>query len=140
MAGSQIIWEDKWGEIIDRPDVDLIEIRWYDTTTDLDGERFNQWLRRFADAVEQARRSNILTDAVVFGMAMEQMDGEWRDANIIPRYNAAGVQKFAFIMPKGMPAIGAPPEPEGPADFPTGYFASRSDALLWLTGGGEPKN
>lgn len=139
MAGSHIIWEDKWGEIIDRPDVDLIEIRWYDTTTDLDGERFNQWLRRFADAVEQARRFNILTDAVVFGMAMEQMDGEWRDANIIPRYNAAGVQKFAFIMPKGMPAIGAPPEPEGPADFPTGYFASRSDALLWLTGSEEPK-
>jgi hypothetical protein len=36
------------------------------------------------------------------------MDGPWRDANIIPRYNAAGVKKFAH-MPEGMPMIGEPP-------------------------------
>jgi hypothetical protein len=36
------------------------------------------------------------------------MDGPWRDVNIIPRYNAAGVRKFAFHMPDGMPMIGEP--------------------------------
>ena len=62
------------------------------------------------------------------------MDANWRDANIIPRYNAAGVTKFAFLMPEGMPAIGAPPAPEGPAEFPTAYFGRRADAVEWLTG------
>ena len=56
----------------------------------------------------------------------------WRDEHIIPRYNAAGLKKFAFIMPEGMPAIGAAPEKEGSANFPTAYFGSRNDALAWL--------
>lgn len=130
--GSEIVWEDKWGEVIDRPDRDYIEIRWFDTTRDLDGETFNEWLARFAGLVEQTRRSAILTDSSVFRMPMENTDGAWRDANIIPRYNAAGVRKFAFLMPEGMPAIGAPPTREGPADFPTGYFGTRESALAWL--------
>ena len=61
------------------------------------------------------------------------MDGDWRDANIIPRYNAAGVKKFAFLMPAGMPAIGAPPAPEGPGEFPTAYFGTRAEARAWLS-------
>lgn len=130
--GSQIVWEDKWGEVIDRPDLDLIEIRWYDTTRDLDGKVFNDWLAAFAGLVERARRSGVLTDSTAFLMPMERMDSAWRDENIIPRYNAAGVKKFAFLMPEGMPAIGAPPAREGRADFPTGYFATRASALAWL--------
>jgi len=51
---------------------------------------------------------------------------------IIPRYNQAGVEKFAFLMPAGMPAIGAPPAPETPGTFPTAYFGSRADATAWL--------
>jgi hypothetical protein len=60
------------------------------------------------------------------------MDEQWRDANIVRRYNAAAVNKFAFHMPSGMPAIGSEPAPEGPADFPTGYFGTRRDAFEWL--------
>ncbi len=131
---STIVLEDRWGEVIDRPDSDLIEIRWFDTTRDFDSGTFNQWLSRFAEAVEATGRSRVLTDATVFAMSRDQMDGPWRDANIIPRYNAAGVEKFAFLMPAGMPAIGAPPQPEGPADFPTAYFGTRQDALDWLAG------
>src|SRR5712692_1706403 len=65
-------------------------------------------------------------------MSPANMDGPWRDANIIPRYNAAGVAKFAFHMPEGMPMIGKPPAPEGPGRFLTGYFGRRHDALDWL--------
>jgi hypothetical protein len=60
------------------------------------------------------------------------MDDEWRNEYIVPRYNAAGVRKFAFHMPDGMPAIGQRPATEGPASFPTAYFARRQDALDWL--------
>ena len=51
---------------------------------------------------------------------------------IIPRYNQAGVEKFAFLMPEGMPAIDAPPAPEEPVSFPTAYFGSRADATARL--------
>ena len=127
-----IVYEDEQGSMIDYPDDDYVEIRWYDASSNFTTDTFNRWLEGFAGRVEQSKRSGILVDAVQFGMAMEHMDGDWRDANIIPRYNAAGVKKFAFLMPAGMPAIGAPATPEGPAEFPTAYFGTRADARAWL--------
>ena len=32
MADAQHVYEDQWGEIIDRPGIDVIELRWYDST------------------------------------------------------------------------------------------------------------
>jgi hypothetical protein len=124
--------EGKWGEIIDRPSSDLVEIRWYDTTAAMSGDDFNAWLSVFAGCVETKKRSRCLVDSVQFKMPMVRMNSGWRDENIIPRYNAAGVVKFAFIMPAGMPRIGAEPARAGPGTFPTGYFGERSFAVAWL--------
>jgi len=44
------------------------------------------------------------------------------------------VRRFAFHTPAAMPMAGKPPAPEGPGRFPTGYFASRQEALGWLMG------
>ena len=129
---SSIVYEDRWGEAIDRPDRNLIEIRWFDTTSALTRDEFNEWLTGFAGAVEGAGRSGILVDGLSFLMDPANNDMEWRDANIVPRYNAVGVKKFAFVMPAGMPYIGTDPKAEGPADYPTGYFGTREDALGWL--------
>ena len=131
--GSDILYEDTFGEIIDRPEAGFIEIRWYDSTEQMTGDEFNQWLSEFAGFVEQKNRAGGLVDAVQFRMPPERMNIGWRDENIIPRYNTAGVQKFAFIMPSGMPFIGNNPAPEGPARFPTGYFGNREDAVKWLS-------
>ena len=65
-------------------------------------------------------------------MDFAKMNDGWRDANIIPRYNAAGMKRFAFILPAGAPPTANDPAPEGPADFPTGYFDSRTTALAWI--------
>ena len=129
---AMIVYEDKWGEVIDRPEADFIEIRWFDSTADLDAEGFQRWLTRFADEVERADRAGILTDGTVFRMDPSQMDADWRDANIVPRYNAGGLKAFAFHMPEGMPAIGSPPAFEGRAEYPTAYFATRAEATAWL--------
>ncbi len=134
MADSQLLYEDKWGEIIDRPSLDVLELRWFDSTAGMSADEFKQWLSTYADHVERARRRGALIDGTSFLMAPAHMDEAWRDANIIPRYNRAGVAKFAFHVPAGMPAIGSEPTPEGPATFPTGYFGSRTDALDWLAG------
>ena len=83
------------------------------------------------------RPSGALVDANQFRMDRGQMSMGWRDEHIIPRYNAAGLKRFAFHVPEGMPAIGSPAQVEGPADFPTGYFGTRRDAVEWLKGRGS---
>jgi hypothetical protein len=129
---TEQLYEDRYGEVFDRPSADLVELRWFDTTADMSAQEFKEYLASFAGCIERCRRSRVLVDSTSFRMNPAQMDGPWRDANIIPRYNAAGVTRFAFHMPDGMPMIGAPPAAEGPGQFPTGYFGRRQDALEWL--------
>src|SRR5262249_35780517 len=108
-------YEDRWGAVIDHGDAGYIEIRWYDATEARSAGEWQDWLTHFAGAVERLGRPGVLVDATRFLMDPAKMSLHWRDAHIIPRYNGAGVQKFAFLMPDGMPAIGAPPAAEGPA-------------------------
>jgi hypothetical protein len=128
------VYEDKFGEVFDRPSADLIELRWFDTSAEMSAHEFQTWLATFAECVERCGRSRVLVDSTAFRMSPAKMDGPWRDANIIPRYNAAGVRRFAFQMPDGMPLIDMPPAIEVPGRFPTGYFARRQRALDWLAG------
>jgi hypothetical protein len=131
---TDVVYEDRWGEIIDRAATGLVELRWFDTTAAMTAEQFQDWLATFAGHVEELRRPRVLIDGTRFMMDPANVDDAWRDANIVPRYNAAGVRRFAFLFPDGVPAIGAPPAPEGPASFPTGYFSRRQEALDWLAG------
>ena len=131
---ATLIFCDQYGDIIDRAEDGFIEIRWFDSTDAMSGEEFQSWLERFVLELERLERHRVLVDTTQFRMNPAQMNTDWRDQNIIPRYNAAGVERFAFHMPAGMPAIGAEPAPEGPAVFPTAYFATRADALSWLKG------
>lgn len=124
---------DEWGIVVDHPQLDLLETRWYDTTVALQREQFNAFLAEFTTQIERLGRGLVLVDATSFRMSPDQVDTEWRDREIIPRYEKAGVRRFAFQMPPGMPLIGTTPKPEGPATFPTGYFGTRSEALAWLT-------
>ncbi|MFT4626735.1 MAG: hypothetical protein ACI8PZ_005413 [Myxococcota bacterium] len=128
----RVLHEDRWGAVIDRMTDGYLEIRWFDATSQMSVEDFQGWLTRFAEEVGANRRGGVLVDATRFRMPPENMDAAWRDEHIIPRYNAAGVRGFAFLMPDGMPAIGTPPASEGPAEFPTAYFGRREDALAWL--------
>jgi hypothetical protein len=128
-----VVYEDDQGPIIDYRDDDYLEIRWYDASSQFTADTFNRRQETIASEVEQSDRSHILIDAVQFGMNAENMDIDWRDANTIPRFNAAGVKKQALIVPAGFPPIGAPPAPEGPVDFPTAYFATRGEARAWLS-------
>jgi hypothetical protein len=132
MANTEHVYEDRWGEVIDRPSADLVELRWFDTTADMSAAQFKHWLATFAGCLEQCRRSRVLVDGTQFLLDPANLDGEWRDAHIIPRYNAAGVKRFAFQFPAGTPGIGDPPGREEPGEFPTGYFGTRQDALDWL--------
>jgi hypothetical protein len=126
------VYEDRFGAVLDHEDAGYLEIRWYDTTEGMSVGQFQDWLAGFAGEVERRRPSRILVDNTSFLMDPANSDGEWREENIVPRYNAGGVKKFAFHMPEGMPAIGSPPAREGTATYPTAYFGRRQAALDWL--------
>jgi len=85
----------------------------------------------FAAEAEKARPQALLIDAVAFRHRFGPGVMEWRDAHIIPRYGAAGVRRFAFVMPAGFAGVGKEAI-EGPAVFPTRWFVSREEALSWL--------
>lgn len=129
---SQIVYEDAYGEVIDRPDDGFIEIRWFDTTSEMSSKEFQEWLLKFTDLLEKSSSKRVLVDGTSF--QFQSMDGtmDWRDEVIIPRYNALGITRFAFHLPSGSPPIGNTPAPEGPANFATGYFALRSETTEWL--------
>ena len=62
---------------------------------------------------------------------------QWREENILPRYEAAGVSKFAFLVPPSFPGTvesGGKPIVEGRAAFPTAWFSTRERAYQWLAG------
>ena len=71
-----VIYEDAYGSVIDDPNRDLIEIRWFDATEGLDRDAFDGWLGDFAGAVEATGRSGILVDSLNFRMSPEHMDEE----------------------------------------------------------------
>jgi hypothetical protein len=115
------------------PDHRAVELRWSPSTISEEG--FRAGITRLAELLEQERVPNVLIDVTYFSHTSAPDFEEWRQAKIIPRYNAAGVKKFAFLMPPGVTQIvenGTLPAPEGIAKFPTGYFGSRERVFSWF--------
>jgi len=90
----------------------------------------------FAAQTEKLKPQFLIVDTTEFAHRWADDMMAWRDREIIPHYNAGGVTKFAFITGEGAPfptvESGADPAPDGPATFPTGWFASRDRAYQWL--------
>ena len=120
---------NEWGVIVDH--TDLLELRWLPSTSTMTDGGFMATLCLFASEAEKARRHGLLIDATEFRHAFGPGIMEWRDAHIIPRYGAAGVRRFAFLMPADFPRAGTEAI-EGPAIFPTKWFIDRNEALEWL--------
>lgn len=113
----------------------LIEQRWSSATKSMTEQQFRDGISRLAQFLEQAHVQNVLVDMIKIEHTPTDDFDSWRQSQIIPRYNAAGVKKFAFLLPPGATGIvenGAKPAVEGVAKFPTGYFASREQALKWF--------
>lgn len=134
MDSVTVLFEDEWGAILDRVGVGYLELRWFDTTEHMTCDAFQRWLSAFAEEVGTCRRPGLLVDATRFRMPDAERDGSWREEHVVPRYNAAGVQRLAFLMPDGMEAIGRAPRREGVAKYRTAYFDRRASALAWLAG------
>src|SRR5262249_14842694 len=122
-----------WGVVL-RPGDGLLELRWLPSTAGMSDGGFMATLCLFAWEAGRTRPLALLIDAVEFRHSFGAGVMEWRDAHIIPRYGAAGVRRFAFVMPGGFPNAGREAV-EGPAVFPTRWFVDRQRALDWLSAG-----
>ena len=126
------IYRDTFGVITYDDVKGILELQWLEGTASMSDDDFMRWLELFAGFGEQYRCPFMIIDVKQFRHRPGAHIGPWRDEHIIPRYNKAGVKKFAFLVPSGV-APGTDPAPEGPAVFPTGYFDSRARIEEWFS-------
>jgi hypothetical protein len=126
---------DEYGALSHDPERSVLELEWFESTASMSDDDFKRTLERLAGLAEEHGTPHVLIDVTRFAHRPSPDVGRWRDEHIIPRYNGAGVRKFAFVVPvgaSGTVASGNAPAPEGPAAFPTGYFESRDEAYKWF--------
>ncbi|WAH98144.1 hypothetical protein [Arthrobacter sp. MMS18-M83] len=131
----------RFGYVVRHAQHPVLELTWLQTSSAMSDEDWMTGLMMLAAEAAAADVTAILIDATSFRHGFEDREAamSWRDARVIPRYNNAGVQKFAFVMPEGYPGptaeSGAAPVFDGPAaQFPTQWFRTRESAMKWLVG------
>ena len=130
---------DPWGQIIYYDEWNTLELKWLPATKDATEAQVRDTMALFAAEAEQRQQLFLIVDTTEFAHRWADDMMPWRDREIIPRYNAGEVTKFAFITGEGVPfptvESGADPAPDGPATFPTGWFQTREAAYQWLAAG-----
>jgi hypothetical protein len=133
---EKIVANDKWGQLVYYDEWKSLELKWLPSTADATEEELRRTMKMFADESVTLQPHTLIVDTTEFSHAWGDDFMQWRNAEIIPRYNEAGVAKFAFIAGPNYPGptveAGAAPAPEGPANFPTGWFKTRDAAYQWL--------
>jgi hypothetical protein len=133
---EKVVASDQWGQIIYYDEWDSLELRWLPSTARAEDEDLRTTMEAFANEAVHRRPQTLIVDTTEFSHTWSDGMMQWRDAHIIPRYNESGAAKFAFIANPHYPGptveTGAAPAPDGPANFPTGWFKTREGAYQWL--------
>jgi hypothetical protein len=128
---------NEWGTVVHHPQWQTLELTWAATTRSMTDDGFKETLRLLADQGLKVRPKFMVIDAKEFFHRPSEGTLAWRDENIVPLYNDAGVEKFAFLTTAGTPGTvekGGEPKPDGPATFPTAWFETKERMYQWLTG------
>jgi hypothetical protein len=111
----------------------LISFVWTEKSAAMTVDDYKNAIREYARLVLEYRVRRGLVDLQKFRYRVEDADGtgSWWANEIVPLYNQAGLEKFAFLLPEGEQA---PPE-ETPAEagagekFVTKQFGSEQAAI-----------
>ena len=126
---------NEWGTITYYPEWVTLELKWGQQTRSMSDDGFRKTLQVLADHGLKVRPRFMIIDATEFFHELAEGTLAWRDEHIVPLYEDAGVEKFAFLVTDNMPGTvekGAEPVPDGPATFPTGWFETRERMCAWL--------
>jgi len=128
---SNELYRDQYGVITHDPERSVLELDWSEATGSMSDDDVKKWLERYGGLGEVHRPAHMLIDARRFRHRFGPELSSWREKHVIPRYNAAGVRKLAFLLPKEF-VPGTKPAPEAGAAFPTGYFATPEQVNEWF--------
>ena len=128
---------NEWGTILYHPEWNTLELKWGQKTRSMSDDGFKKTIQILADQGLKVRPKYMIIDSTEFFHTLGEGTLAWRDEHIVPLYNQAGVEKFAFLVTAAMPGTvekGAEPVPDGPATFPTGWFETKERMYARLTG------
>jgi len=111
----------------------IIAIDWNESTAAMTDDEMKDELALFARYVEDNRASCILVDVTRFQHRMGPEFQQWRVQNISPRYSAAGVKRFAFLLSPDADIPSAMNQSAPGEAFVTRAFNNRDGAIAWLT-------
>lgn len=132
---SQLVARNEWGTLTFFPESSTLELAWDDTTRSMNDAGFRETLQLLADKGLELRPINMIVDVTRFYHRPAEATLAWRDEEIIPLYNQAGIKKLAFLATDQTPGTvekGAEAAPEAHATFPTGWFETRARLEAWL--------
>ncbi len=112
-----------------------LELDWKQQTSQMQAADFKAALYIYAGFSIEFMTPQLLVLIHLFGFqeAMSQELTEWRDQQIFPKYNQAGVQKMAFLGNKEQLPPQDPPQ-SALANFPTRFFSDKNDVAVWFNG------
>ena len=131
MKATQL-YDDRFQLIFWNETDGIIGIDWKTSTAQMTDDDMKRELDLFAGFVEKRQASRILIDVTKFGYRMTPEVQQWWSENILTRYNAAGVKRFAFLFPANAEITGAMNESAPGAAFLTRSFHTRESAVDWL--------
>ena len=103
---------------------------WKRATAQMPQEEFQRALLELSETVAHRKPRSLTIDTREFGFAMTDVLRAWRDENITPRYNAAGLKRCAYIVRLQPGKV--LPRPYTGAGFATAFFSDVQEAQVWL--------
>src|SRR5262245_19654258 len=125
--------EDKFLRILWDEKTRIIGLEWKEATSAMTDDESKKELTGFADYVGERKETGILVDLSRFRHKLSPDTQQWRVKNISTRYNAAGVQRFAFLLPKDATIPPLMNQSSPGEDFLTRAFNNAERATSWLT-------
>jgi hypothetical protein len=121
--------DTKYWSMTHNPQTRSIELDWKRETSVMTTEDFKRALERLAGRIRDESATGTLIDVRSFGFRMTPELDSWRREQVIPAYNAGGLQRFAYVLP---PRVAYRPGDGGAtAEFTTEYFDDPDRARSW---------
>ena len=118
-----------WSMVLDS-ESSVIKLVWTARSSEMTDADFKEGVDHFTGFAEQHGATGLYVDVREFGHQMSAELGQWRAEKIVPRYNATGIKRFAYVLPTGAPVN--EPEQYESENFVTGFFSSPEAASVWL--------
>ena len=133
----EVIYESRFYNFALCGDTGALVFDWKPETSAITDNDFKEGLSNFAGYGFELCVTKMVVDVRNFmpphGTPSGEAMGPWRSQVVVPRYNKAGVEKFAYLRNSegGGPPVGGPVR-HGGEDFETAVFDAEDAMVAWL--------